>query len=121
MLLSVFCLAATAPEVATVKLPSPQTDIGMPLMQVLKERHSARGFANKSLPAQELSNLLWAAFGINREDSGKRTAPSAMNAQEIDIYVADYARRVPRRSSKGSHSPVVSKRLWKISENLTGL
>jgi SagB-type dehydrogenase family enzyme len=40
------------------------------------------------LPIQELSNLLWAAFGINRPESGKRTAPSAMNWQEIDVYVA---------------------------------
>ncbi len=71
-----------------VSLPEPQMDAGRPLMQVLQERHSTRSFRDKMLPEQELSNLLWAAFGVNRPDSGKRTAPSARNWQEIDIYVA---------------------------------
>jgi len=57
-------------------------------MQVLRDRSSSRSFSSGKLPLQMLSNLLWAAFGINRPDSGKRTAPSAMNWQEIDIYVA---------------------------------
>jgi SagB-type dehydrogenase family enzyme len=56
-------------------------------MQVLKDRHTTRDFSSQKLPPQVLSNLLWAAFGVNRPD-GKRTAPSAMNWQEIDIYVA---------------------------------
>jgi nitroreductase len=56
-------------------------------MQVLKDRKTTRDFAPDKLPAQLLSNLLWAAFGVNRPD-GRRTAPSAMNWQEIDIYVA---------------------------------
>jgi SagB-type dehydrogenase family enzyme len=68
-------------------LPQPQTSGGKPLMQVLKDRHSTREFSGQKLPPQVLSNLLWAAFGVNRPD-GKRTAPSAMNWQEIDIYVA---------------------------------
>jgi len=70
-----------------VQLPPPQTDAGKPLMQVLKNRHSTRDFAPQKLSLQTLSNLLWAADGINRPDSGKRTAPTAMNWQEIDIYV----------------------------------
>ena len=57
-------------------------------MQTLKERTSAREFSPDKLPPQVLSNLLWAAFGLNRKDSGKRTAPSAHNWQEIDVYVA---------------------------------
>jgi SagB-type dehydrogenase family enzyme len=57
-------------------------------MEVLKDRASSRSFSSEKLPLQTLSNLLWAAFGINRPDSGKRTAPSALNWQEIDIYVA---------------------------------
>jgi nitroreductase len=69
-------------------LMKPQTDGGRPLMQVLKDRSSSRSFSSEKLPPQVLSNLLWAAFGINRPDSGGRTAPSAKNAQEIDIYVA---------------------------------
>ena len=55
-------------------------------MQVLMERKSSRQFAGEKLSPQVLSNLLWAAFGVNRRD-GKRTAPSAMNRQTIDIYV----------------------------------
>jgi len=57
-------------------------------MEALKDRHTSREFSSEKLPAQVLSSLLWAAFGVNRPDSGKRTAPSARNWQEIDIYVA---------------------------------
>jgi SagB-type dehydrogenase family enzyme len=77
-----------AQEAKSLQLPPPQTDIGKPLMQALKLRQTARVFGTKPLPLQELSNLLWAGFGVNRTESGKRTAPSAMNWQEIDIYVA---------------------------------
>jgi len=75
-------------ELKPVQLLEPQMDTGRPLMQVLKDRGSSRAFNTEKLPKQVLSNLLWAAFGVNRPDSGKRTAPSAMNWQEIDIYVA---------------------------------
>jgi SagB-type dehydrogenase family enzyme len=74
------------PKVVT--LMKPQFDGGRPLMQILKDRRSTREFRKDKLPEQVLSNLLWAAFGINRTDSGRRTAPSAMNWQEIDVYVA---------------------------------
>ena len=76
-----------AQDLKPVVLPPPQTDGGRPLMQVLKDRKTTRDFAPDKLSPQVLSNLLWAAFGVNRPD-GKRTAPSAMNWQEIDIYVA---------------------------------
>ena len=75
-----------AQELAPVALPTPQTSGGKPLMQLLKERKSVRDFGPKQLSRQTLSNLLWAAWGINREDGG-RTAPSASNRQEIDVYV----------------------------------
>ncbi len=75
-------------ELKPIQLPKPQTDGGRPLMQVLKDRKSSREFSTEKLPPQVLSNMLWAAFGINRLDSGKRTAPSAVNWQEIDVYVA---------------------------------
>ena len=78
--------AAAAQELKPIDLPKPQTDGGKPLMQVLKERKSVRAFSSQDLSEQTLSNLLWAACGINRPD-GRRTAPSAMNRQEIDIYV----------------------------------
>jgi SagB-type dehydrogenase family enzyme len=84
-------LCAAAPFAETpmpVQLLKPQTEGGRPLMQVLKDRSSSRSFSTEKLPLQTLSNLLWAAFGINRPDSGKRTAPSAVNWQEIDVYVA---------------------------------
>ena len=56
-------------------------------MEALEKRHSSREFAADALPLPLLSNLLWAAYGVNRADGG-RTAPSALNAQEIDVYVA---------------------------------
>ena len=80
------CRSANEQGGAVIKLMPPETDKGKPLMQVLKERKSGREFLDKKLPQQQLSNLLWAANGINRSD-GKRTAPSAKNAQDIDIYV----------------------------------
>jgi SagB-type dehydrogenase family enzyme len=72
---------------ATIKLPAPDKRGGLPLMQALAKRRSSREFTSKPLPPSVLSNLLWAAFGVNRRGGG-RTAPSAINAQEIDVYVA---------------------------------
>lgn len=69
-----------------IKLPTPNKSGGKPLMTVLNERKSSRDFSEKNLPNQQLSNLLWAAWGYNRAD--KRTAPSSQNKQEMDIYVA---------------------------------
>ncbi len=71
-----------------IKLPTPQIDGGKSLMQALKERRSERSFDTKKVPVNVLSNMLWAACGINRPAAGKRTAPSAMNRQQIDVYVA---------------------------------
>ncbi len=69
-------------------LPTPQRSGGMPLMQAFSERRSRREFATAPLADQVLSNVLWAAFGVNRNDGKGRTAPSARNAQEIDVYAA---------------------------------
>ncbi|MGO8677760.1 MAG: SagB/ThcOx family dehydrogenase [Limisphaerales bacterium] len=69
-----------------IGLPAPQKTGGMPLMDALAKRSTSRAFDSKDLPAEQLSSLLWAAFGINRAD-GKRTAPSANNKQATDIYV----------------------------------
>jgi len=76
-----------AQETGAIKLPPPETEGGMPLMQALKARHSTREFGSKPLPPQVLSNLLWAASGVNRSESGQRTAPSAHDWREIDVYV----------------------------------
>lgn len=73
---------------ARVALPAPDTRGGIPLMQALARRHSSRVFRHDPLPLQDLSNLLWAADGINRRRAHEHTAPSAMNEQEIDIYLA---------------------------------
>jgi nitroreductase len=70
----------------TTKLPDPEKKGGMPLMQALANRSTSRAFSTKSISQQKLSNLLWAAYGINRPD-GKRTAPSSHNNQEMEIYV----------------------------------
>ena len=82
-------VTVTAQELAPVQLPAPQTEGGKPLMQALKLRATARAFAPDPLPEQTLSNLLWAAWGINRPQEGKRTAPSARNWQEIDVLVVN--------------------------------
>lgn len=80
--------AAFSQDLQPIQLPPPQMAGGKPLMQALKDRATSRSFSSEKLPIQTLSNLLWAAFGINRPESGKRTAPSALNRQEIDIYIA---------------------------------
>lgn len=80
--------AMAADDLKPISLMQFQLDTGRPLMHVLKERKSSRAFSPRKLPRRVLSNLLWAANGINRPGIGGRTAPSAMNQQEIDIYVA---------------------------------
>ena len=72
---------------ATLALPPPDREGGLPLMRTLALRRSGRAFRPDPLPPEVMSGLLWAAFGTNRPDGG-RTAPSALNAQEIDVFVA---------------------------------
>ena len=69
-----------------IKLPEPQTENSMPLMEVLQKRKSSVKFAKTEIPLQTISDLLWAANGQNRPD-GKRTTPSALNTQNISIFV----------------------------------
>ena len=78
---------ATVYSQEIINLPPPKKEGGMPLMQALNERKSDREFSTRKLSPEVLSNLLWAACGINRPD-GRRTAPSARNLQDIDVYVA---------------------------------
>ena len=77
---------AKARELQTIKLDPPGKTRGLPVMEALSLRASVREWSDKDLSAQDLSDLLWAANGVNRPD-GRRTAPSAMNAQDVDIYV----------------------------------
>ncbi len=72
---------------STIPLPPVDRTGGPPFMDTLARRHSSREFAPDHLPLPVLSGLLWAACGINRPDGG-RTAPSALNAQEVEVYAA---------------------------------
>lgn len=77
-------MAQTPPP---LELPAPRASGGKPLIDALKQRRSTREYADRPLPVQLLSDLLWAAFGVNRPASGDRTAPSWRHAVEIGIYV----------------------------------
>jgi SagB-type dehydrogenase family enzyme len=86
LLFLVMLAVASAQAPVVIKLNEPDLQSGKLLMQALKERQSSAGFTDREIPLQEISNLLWAAFGINRPENGKRTAPSGSNRQEIEIY-----------------------------------
>lgn len=84
--------AGLTKELELIALPKPETDAGKSVLAALHERRTIRNISSKPLAPQVLSNLLWAAFGVNRAQGafGKpgRTAASASNSQEIDLYVA---------------------------------
>jgi len=88
LMLSFFVVACGiyAQNLQVIKLDPPAKTGGKPVMNVFNERQSQRAFSSEKLKLRDLSNLLWAVNGINRED-GKRTAPSARNAQDVDVYV----------------------------------
>jgi len=75
-------------EPTVISFTEPDTSGGIPLMEALMKRKTSRAFSSREIPLEVLGNLLWAAAGVNRPDEGKRTAPTAVNWQEIDIYVA---------------------------------
>lgn len=81
-----FITAMHAQDLKKIQLNNPDKNRGSSVMKALSDRRSDRAYADKALSLQDLSDLLWAANGINRPD-GKRTAPSALNKQDIDIYV----------------------------------
>lgn len=70
------------------RLPAPRLDSGLSLMQALQRRQSQRAFSQAPLDEATLADLLWAVAGVNRPDLGGRTAPSAMNVQEVVLYAA---------------------------------
>jgi SagB-type dehydrogenase family enzyme len=72
-----------------IKLPDPEIEKGKPLMQALNQRQSIRSYSAREISEQELANLLWAANGINRRESGGRTAPTSRNKQEIEVYLSN--------------------------------
>ena len=74
-----------AQELRTIELNVPSRERGLSVMAALSQRQSIREYADRQLELQDLSDLLWAAVGINRPESGKRTAPTALNRQEIGL------------------------------------
>ncbi len=78
---------AGAEELKPLDLPSPRSAGGQPLIETLKLRRSTREYSDRPLPAQTLSDLLWAAFGVNRPN-GDRTAPYWRPVMVMDIYAA---------------------------------
>ena len=104
-----------AQDLKEVKLNAPNKSRGSAVMKALADRQSIREYDTKDLSLQDLSDLLWAANGVNRED-GKRTAPTAMNRQEIDVYVInkegaylyDATAHVLKPISKGDHRKAVA-------------
>jgi len=82
----------TSMQLKPIILLPPEKKGGKSVLEALSERKTTRTISPRELPVQILSNLLWAAFGVNREKAGfdkkGRTAPSASNSQEIDLYVA---------------------------------
>ena len=102
------CPLSFGAEPASIQLPNPQKEGGKPLMFVLNNRKTERSFSDEKLSMQTMSNLLWAAFGINRPD-GHRTAPSAKNWQETDIYVATPDGVYLYDANKNALDPVLAK------------
>ena len=78
---------SNAQELQPIKLNTPSKTGGSTVMEALANRKSVREISNKKLSTQDLSDLLWAAAGINRQDADLRTAPSWRNYQDIDLYV----------------------------------
>jgi len=113
--LFLFSVAVFAQKPADIKLINPDKTGGKPIMKALADRHSDREFDSKELSLQDLSDLLWAANGVNRTD-GKRTAPSALNKQDVDVYVLtkaaayvyDASVHVLKGNAKGDHRALIS-------------
>lgn len=77
---------AEAQNGSEIKLPAPDLTRGTVVMKALSERKAVRECADKELSIQDISDVIWAANGVNRPDEGRRTAPSALNVQDIDVY-----------------------------------
>lgn len=88
LLTLIIMAVSTSLSAQHIELPKPQKTGGMPLMEALSERRSTREFSERELDTQTLSDLLWAAYGFNRPDESKRTAPTSRNYQEIEVYVS---------------------------------
>lgn len=83
----IFSTVAVSQEFQPIKLLPPETEKGKTLMKALEERCTTREYSDRAMSLQDISNVLWAANGINRVKELKHTAPTAMNWQEIEVYV----------------------------------
>ena len=88
ILSAAFGLMSSVATAETINLPTPDVDNGVTLYQALKDRHSVRSYSTKPIDQQMLSNILWVAYGANRED-GRRTIPTARNLKDLSVYVTD--------------------------------
>ena len=86
-IVAVIAAGIAAEQLQPIKLNPPDKTRGLPFMQTLSVKASAREFSQKELSLQDLSDLMWAACGTNRPDENKTTASSAMNAHDVDVYV----------------------------------
>ena len=107
-MMAVLASCATAQDTKDIQLLAPNKDKGASIMKSLAQRQSHRKCADKELSTADLSDLLWAANGINRPEDNKRTAPSALNRQDIDVYV--------RRQTGASTDIAPANRLQLITE-----
>ncbi|MGE5383843.1 MAG: nitroreductase family protein [Omnitrophica WOR_2 bacterium] len=87
LIMSLFTSKSFSQTDTDISLPSPDRTGGRPLMACLNDRQSSREFSTKELSMQDISNLLWAANGINREKESKHTAPTSMNSQNMEVYI----------------------------------
>ena len=121
VLLLAMCVTMTtlhAQGAGELKLNRPDLNRGVNVMKAFSDRHSDREFSTRELSLQDLSDLLWAANGVNRPGDGKRTAPSALNKQDVDIYVFlakgvylyDASKHVLKLVAEGDHRAVVAGR-----------
>ena len=90
LILSLLIMTAVsnARALEIIELPEPQIDKNVTLYDALKNRKSVRTYEKKEVDMQTLSNILWVAYGVNRDD-GRRTIPTARNAKDLSVYVAD--------------------------------
>lgn len=87
-LLTFLCIGITLSAQNTIKLNEPNKQRGVPVMQAFENKKPISTFESKTISIQDLSDLLWAANGINRTETSKITMPTVQNSHDIDIYVA---------------------------------
>lgn len=116
LVMSLATLSCRGSQMAPIALPAPDLKDLSSAGDAFKNRQSTRAFLPEELSLQQLSNVLWAANGINRPESGKRTAPSSRNSQEIDVYVVmgkgayryDAAKHQLLPVAQGDYRPMVA-------------